>query len=238
MSQPTTPARSSAPDYASPVFARLRAESGAVWDAYVRHAFVEGLRTGDLPRAAFLHYLRQDYVFLIHFSRAWAFAVTKSDHLSEMKAAAGVVDALLNHEMQLHVETCAAAGLSAEALEATVEAPANLAYTRFVLDSGLRGDFLDLIAALAPCVLGYGEIGARLGATASAETPYGDWIATYAGADYQGVCAMMGGLLEEAAAARLGSDPTASPRWESLSRTFETATRLEVGFWDMGLRPD
>ena len=53
------------------------------------------------------------------------------------------------------------------------------------LDAGHSGDFLDLMAALAPCVLGYGEIGARL-ADAAGDTPYADWIATYAGAEYQG----------------------------------------------------
>ena len=39
------------------------------------------------------------------------------------------------------------------------EALGNLAYTRYVLEAGFSGDFLDLMAALAPCVLGYGEIG-------------------------------------------------------------------------------
>ena len=38
-----------------------------VWLAYTRHAFVQGLGDGTLPHAAFLHYLKQDYVFLIHF---------------------------------------------------------------------------------------------------------------------------------------------------------------------------
>ena len=48
------------------------------WQAYTHHTFVEGLRTGNLPRANFLHYLRQDYLFLIHFARAWALAAAKA----------------------------------------------------------------------------------------------------------------------------------------------------------------
>ena len=149
------------------------------------HAFVRGLGDGTLPRAAFLHYLAQDYMFLIHFSRAWALAVTKAETLDEMRACAATVQALIDDEMRLHVETCAAEGISAAALEATREAPANLAYTRYVLDAGHSGDFLDLMAALAPCVLGYGEIGAALAATAPPDGPYAGWIATYGGKDYQ-----------------------------------------------------
>ena len=44
------------------------------WRAYVEHPFVEMMATGKLPEAAFRHYLVQDYLFLMHFSRAWALA--------------------------------------------------------------------------------------------------------------------------------------------------------------------
>ena len=149
-------------------FPLWRAAAGDTWHDYTRHAFVEGMRDGSLPRDAFLHYLVQDYVFLVHFSRAWALAVTKAETLDEMRACAATVHALLDEEMRLHVQTCAAEGISEEALFSAEEAPQNLAYTRYVLDAGHSGDFLDLLAALAPCVLGYGEIGARLGQEAGA----------------------------------------------------------------------
>ena len=204
------------------------------WHAYTHHAFVEGLRDGSLPRAAFLHYLKQDYVFLIHFSRAWALAVVKSGSLEEMRAAAGTVDALVNTEMRLHIEICAKEGLSEEELYATQEAPANMAYTRYVMDAGLSGDYLDLMAALAPCVLGYGETGARLLADHAPDTPYAEWIATYGGAEYQDLCASVGEIIDKAAGARLGAIET-SPRKDTLQTRFTQATQLEVGFWDMGL---
>lgn len=204
------------------------------WDAYVRHPFVLGLGEGTLPRPAFLHYLVQDYVFLVHFARAWALAVVKADTLDEMKACAATVDALVNHEMQLHVRTCAAAGLTETELAGAQEAPGNLAYTRYVLEAGFSGDFLDLMAALAPCVLGYGEIGARLAGQGPAPA-YADWIATYAGEDYQQVCRDVGALIDGALSRRLGDPFETTPRWQHLTHRFATATRLEVGFWQMGL---
>lgn len=215
-------------------FPLWRDAAGETWPAYTRHAFVAGLADGTLPRAGFLRYLVQDYVFLVHFSRAWALAVTKAETLEEMRACAATVHALLDQEMRLHVETCAAEGISEDALFAAREAPQNLAYTRYVLDAGHSGDFLDLMAALAPCVLGYGEIGARL-ADAAGDTPYADWIATYSGADYQGTCREVGALIDGAVARRLGSAPKDSPRWPRLCARFEMATRLEVDFWGMGL---
>ena len=220
----------SAPDYGH-AFALWRA-AAPHWHAYTQHAFVEGLRRGDLPRANFLHYLRQDYIFLIHFARAWALAAAKGETLAEIQAASATVQALAHHEMPLHVQICAREGIDAAALEATEEAPANLAYTRYVLEAGYSGDFLDLMAALAPCVLGYGEIGARLKGAGGA---YAEWIDTYAGDDYQGLCRDVGALIDSALVHRLGPDWAALPRAQQLAARFATATRLEVGFWQMGL---
>ena len=93
-----------------------------------------------------------------------------------------------------------------------------------------------MLAALAPCVLGYGEIGARLAGEATSDI-YADWIATYGGDDYQDVCHSVGALLDSALAARLGEGYADLPVWERLCGTFTQATRLEVGFWEMGLTP-
>lgn len=221
-------------DYGA-AFTHLRA-AAPDWQAFAGHAFVTGLGDGTLPRAAFLHYLQQDYLFLMHFSRAWALAVVKAGSHAEMMAAAETVHGLLIEEVKLHVAQCGEAGISEEALKATVERPENLAYTRFVMDAGFSGDFLTLLAALAPCVLGYGEIGARLAASQSAGT-YGDWIAAYGGAEYQATCHSVGALLDRALIDRWGPDYAALPAWRGLCETFATATRLEVGFWDMGMAP-
>ncbi len=222
-----------APDYDCPLFAHWR-ENTPAWSGYVDHAFVQGLGDGSLPRAAFLTYLVQDYIFLVHFARAWALGVVKADDLNEMRACAATVDALINEEMKLHVATCAEAGISEADLQDAGEHPANAAYTRYVIDAGLSGDFLDLLAALAPCVFGYGEIGRRLGAEATSDA-YADWIETYSGADYQDVCRAVAGLINDAADRRGLAADDRSPRGQRLFDHFATATRLEIGFWDMGL---
>lgn len=215
-------------------FDAWRADAAGPWRDYTHHRFVQGLAAGTLPRPAFLAYLVQDYRFLIHFSRAWALGIVKAATLDEMRACSATVHALVDGEMALHVGICAAAGIAEAELEAAEEAPENLAYTRYVLESGYSGDFLDLLAALAPCVLGYGEIGLRLAAEAAPDTPYADWIATYGGEDFQQTCRDVGALLDGAVARRLGDAPETLPRWDELARRFATATRLEVAFWGLG----
>ncbi len=219
------------------LFARLQAGCAADWAAFVEHEFPRRMGDGSLPEACFRHYLAQDYLFLVHFSRAYALAVYKSEHLDDMRQAAATLDALLNTEMDLHIRTCAAWGLSEADLLALPEADQNLAYTRFVLDKGAGGDLLDLLVALAPCVVGYGEIGLRLAkASPSADNPYREWIETYSGEDYLGVAHAAVAQLDRVAARRLGSGGSGG-RFDSLAKTFQMATRLEVGFWDMGLQP-
>jgi thiaminase/transcriptional activator TenA len=215
-------------------FERLKTNASAEWRAYTEHPFTNGLADGSLAEAAFRHYLVQDYLFLIEFARAYALSVYKSPGLADMREAAAGLSAILDVEMNLHVKLCAGWGLSARDLEQAPPAAEMLAYTRYVLDAGMRGDLLALKVALAPCVIGYAEIATRLasrpGARAAAN-PYSVWISEYAGAPYQEVAAKARAHLEALA------DLYVTPAREAeLIAIFKEATRLEADFWEMGWR--
>mgnify|MGYP003311894729 CR=1 FL=1 len=114
----------------------------------------------------------------------------------------------------------------------------NLAYTRFVLEAGYSGDFLDLLVALSPCVFGYGEIGLNLKSISKSDNPYISWIETYNSKEYQEVCINIGSLLDEATQDRLGKDFANNTLWPKLEKTFLIATKLEIDFWEMSLKPE
>lgn len=223
----------------SHLFSRLRAANAEAWRLYIDHPFVRGLATGTLPEACFRHYLEQDYLFLLHFARAYGLAVFKSPDLVRMRAAQAGLAAILDQEIGLHIAYCQSWGVTAETLETVPEAPATLAYTRYVLERGLSGDLLDLKVALAPCIIGYGEIGAALiqespqtsgpGSQGSGN-PYQSWIDMYAGEAYQQVAAQASADLDS-----LAEDFGGEARFASLCRTFDQATRLEIAFWQAGL---
>lgn len=224
------------------LFERLKQNCPHEWDAFVTHPFVENLAQGTLPETAFRHYLMQDYIFLLHYSRAHALAVVKSDNVDDLRESAFMVNLLLNHEIGLHVDYCARWGISEQDLQATEEDPANRLYTRYVLDKGHQGDLLDLLVALAPCALGYAEIGKRLleGEKTNLEgNPYREWIELYGGDEFQEGAKKAAGQLDRVALRRGLSreDATTSTRWPSLCDNFRTAVQLETGFWEMGLNP-
>lgn len=214
-------------------FDDLRQACQEEWGQYIRHRFVRELGQGTLAQDAFRHYLKQDYLFLIQFARAYALAAYKSPNLQELRQAKAGLEAIVDLELGLHVRYCEEWGISEQELAELPEARATIAYTRYVLDTGNRGDLLDLHVALAPCMVGYGEIANWLNSQASTvrgeANPYEAWITMYESDDFQAAMQAEITWLDE----RLADvSPT---RFAQLSRIFSDATRLEIDFWDMGL---
>lgn len=200
--------------------------------AYIEHEFVRQLGDGSLPEAAFRYYLQQDFIFLLHFTRAWGLAVYKSDNLKHMRAAQAGINAMLDTEIGLHIAYCQKWGINEHDLYALDEDPATVAYTRYVLDSGMTGTLTELHLALAPCMLGYAEIGRWLSAqsfTKYTANPYRDWIELYSGAAFQAAAQTESDLLDELCATH---SPAQHARGKKI---FNTATHMEIAFWQMGL---
>ena len=214
-------------------FDDLKNSCQAEWLAYIEHAFVRQLGDGTLEPEAFRHYLKQDYLFLIQFARAFALAAYKSPTLADLEQAKAGLQAIVDVELGLHVGYCHEWGISEEELANLPEARATLAYTRYVLDTGNRGDLLDLHVALSPCMVGYGEIANWLNARPETirgdNNPFDAWIAMYESDEFQEAMHAeidwLNGKLGEVTPAR----------FEQLTRIFRDATRLEIDFWEMGL---
>lgn len=203
------------------------------WSAYIEHDFVRGLGDGTLDEGAFRHYLKQDYLFLIHFARAYALAAYKSRTLADLRQAHEGLKAIVDLELGLHVGYCQEWGIAEADLAALPEARATMAYTRYVLDTGNRGDLLDLHVALAPCLVGYGVIAdwinARPSTLRGSANSYDAWIAMYESEEFQAARRAEEAWLD----ARL-ADVTPA-RFAELCTVFRDATRLEIDFWQMGL---
>src|SRR6056297_544924 len=204
------------------------------WQAYIEHGFVQQLGNATLAPEAFQHYLKQDYLFLIQFARAFALAAYKSPTLFDLRQAKEGLQAILDVELDLHISYCKEWGITQQELANLPEARATLAYTRYVLDTGNRGDLLDLHVALSPCMVGYGEIANWLNSRAETirgeNNPYDAWIAMYESDEFQDAMNAEIRWLDE----RLADVSPA--RFKELTRIFSDATRLEIDFWEMGLK--
>ena len=140
----------------------LRDRASGIWEMEHRHPFVVELGDGTLPLEKFQWYMRQDYLFLIDFSRVIAMAVVKADSLEGMGWFARLLHETLNTEMALHVSFCQDFGISESELLATQLSPTTLAYTNHMLSNAHSGTIGEIAATLLPCSWGYAEIGQAL----------------------------------------------------------------------------
>jgi thiaminase/transcriptional activator TenA len=178
--------------------------------------------------------LKQDFLFLKQYARAYALAIYKARNLEDMRRALPSVTALLETEINHHVTYCGQWGLTESDLENEPEDFGTVAYTRYVLDAGMTGDLVELYAALAPCSIGYAVIGKALLESPDTQlegNPYRSWIELYGGDEFQSGVAEgaehFNQLLEEV--------ELKSQRGQNLIHVFKTATRMEVAFWQQGL---
>ena len=207
----------------------LRQRADRVWRRIITHPFVRGLGDGSLPLDRFTFFLRQDYLFLIDYSRVLAIASAKAPDLDGMRHLAGLMHATLTQEMELHQQYCAGFGISLEALERTQVAPGTSAYTRFLLSVAYEGSITEIAAALLPCEWGYAEIGLELARTGdtSERNRYAQWICTYAAQEFQDEAAWLRGYLDG-----LARNPSKAQR-RRLEELFLTSCRYEYLFWEM-----
>ncbi|PON23681.1 hypothetical protein TGAM01_v207327 [Trichoderma gamsii] len=201
----------------------------SVWDEFVYHPFVMALGNGTLPVESFKGYIVQDYLYLIHFSRANALAAYKAKSIGDISRSNEIVSHIL-HEMKLHINYCNSFGIAEPEIQATQELQACTAYTRYVLDVGQSEDWLALQMALAPCLLGYGAVAKMLHAHADTVrdgNTYWAWIENYNADDYVEAVRLGSELIEKNI--RLQSPS----RIEELIKIFVHATKMEIGFWEM-----
>ncbi|WP_201574360.1 thiaminase II [Psychrobacter sp. H8-1] len=200
------------------------------WDDYIQHDFVKQLAAGTLASDSFRHYLVQDYLYLIHYTRVMALSVYKSDTLAQMRVGQAGINAMLDMEIGMYLDFCRQWDIPLSQVEGAAESAATIAYSRYILDAAMSGSLAELYAAIAPCLMGYGEIGKRIKAEGFiAGNPYQPWIDVFSSDEFQAITAQneaqIDALLAEAS-------PAQADKFQQL---FDTAARMEVNFWQQAL---
>ncbi|CAO1614026.1 unnamed protein product [Parajaminaea phylloscopi] len=245
----------------TPFTVGLISRSVADWKAYVEHTFISRLavygravsddkEVEPLPVEAFLYFLKQDYHFLLHYSRVWATAASNATSFTEAQLFLDLAKGMAS-EAGGHVKLCEDFfGLTKDDLEQEPEGAATVAYTRFVLDIARSGDgTLALLTATMPCLLGYAEMATVMSAltdsdydptsekTLSAEQRrvrqgLHTWWTQYAGEEY--LAAVRAGVAKlEEEAHKCALSPLQTSR---LQQVWNAAVRLEAGMWDEAIQ--
>ncbi len=219
------------------LFDRLVKENAAVWDAYLHHDFVKQIESGTLPKANFHFYLKQDYMYLLHYGRVCGLLANAATNAVELAFATkyqNIATSVVDGEHILHRSILSEKDAKeASKLKIREESIANIAYTCYMVNVASSGDFLDILVALSSCASGYCHIGreiyARLGEKGLKNHPYESWIRTYAGTAFQAEIQEFEDFVNDYTKA------ISELKFTHLSEIFHTVTRLECNFWQHGL---
>jgi thiaminase (transcriptional activator TenA) len=208
------------------VSAHLRRLADPIWEAQHDHPFIRGIGDGTLALDRFRYWIRQDYVYLVDYSRLLALAAARAPDLATMERFAELLRETLVTEMSLHRSYAAEFGIGADELERETPSPTTRGYVDFLLRVAAFGDYAELVAALLPCMWGFSEVGMRLaGRSSPADQRYAAWIAMYASPEFAGLANWCRELLD-----KLAEDQSPSVR-RRLEEAFLTSSRYELAFW-------
>jgi len=207
----------------------LRDSSEPEWSELAHELFVRELAAGELAPERFRFYIEQNLLYLPQYARVMALGAAKSRDERELAMFAAALRQVIDVELPEN-RALLARVVQAGAPDrggAREAAPANLAYTSWLLAVAFSGGPVEILAAVLPCTWSYGAIG-RLLADGAADHPvYGPWLRFFGGDEYNAVAERMRHDLDELAAG------SGDAQLERLAVTFRTGVRFEHGFWQM-----
>lgn len=207
---------------------RLFLKGKPIWEACLEHPFLNGLRKGTLEEDKFCFYVKQDYVYLIDYIKLFALGMAKSDRLEDMQAFSKCANAIVNIEMDAHIEYAKKFGITKEELEDTKPNANNLSYTRFMLQVATQGSLGELVAVLLPCMWSYAFIAKTLAKEENAlkHPLYKEWILTYTMEEYNRESDWCIKLMDRLA------EGLPERELKKLEELFLLSSKYEYMFWD------
>jgi thiaminase (transcriptional activator TenA) len=215
-----------------PISDEMRAACGDIWEELHGHPFLRELAAGTLPIEKFRFFLEQDNFYLVDYARCLAMGAAKSRDEHELRYFTADLNEVIDAELPGNRDLLARViAMGAEDRGgALAQAPANVAYTSYMLSQALRGGPVEIMAVLLPCAWSYVEIAARLAEQGGTDHEvYADWVRYFTlPATVEMVVAMRADFDRLVVEGGLGVG-----RREELTEIFATSSRLEWGFWEM-----
>lgn len=208
---------------------RLYDSTKDIWKMYLTHPFIRKIKDGSLDIAKFRYFMLEDYLYLFEYAKVFAIGLTKTKYFNLMKLFAESIDAILNHEMNIHKSYMKRIGISDEQLQNFKPSLTNTSYTSYMLSVAQAGDATDIVSSVLACSWSYAEIGNYIASDENALNHefYGEWIRGYSGKEYQDTNNMLINLLDDI------TKDISEEKYEKLQDIFINCSLYEKKFWDM-----
>jgi thiaminase (transcriptional activator TenA) len=214
----------------------FRTQCDRIWAGLHAHPFLGELARGTLPLDRFRFFIEQDLLYLPAFARCMAMGAAKSAADAELEFFTRQLDGILrleipsNQRLLDHVISLGAEDRGG----ARGMAPANVAYTSYLLATAATGGPLEITAAILPCSWSYIEIAAGLKDEIAEHPVYSDWVAFYLRQEEADLVMNMRETFDDMT--RDGAVSAGKRR--QLAEIFMMSSRLEGMFWEMAYTLD
>jgi thiaminase/transcriptional activator TenA len=215
--------------------ARLHGECERIWASLHAHPFLRELAAGTLPLEKFRFFIEQDLLYLPDYARCMAVGAAKSRTEAELEFFTRELEGTIGLEIpnqRRTLDQLIELG-AADRGGALGMAPANVAYTSYMLAVAAHGGPVEIVAAILPCSWSYVEIAGRLAGEIADHPVYADWVRFYLTDEMSDLVRAMRESFDAAGEAGLGPGHR-----QRLAEIFAMSSRLEGSFWDMAYTLD
>lgn len=163
---------------------KLFKEVDDIWNKYLEHPFIKGMKTGELDKEKFKEYLIQDYLYLKEYSKVFCLGITKSNSMNEMRFLYNSISGIMKEEAS-HIIYMEKFGLNPKEVEKINPHKNNENYTNYMLSVGIKEGVREIAIATLACTWSYNFIAKYLKDVSKKENNfYSEWIEMYSGKSY------------------------------------------------------
>ncbi|KAA1183825.1 TenA family transcriptional regulator [Rhizobium tropici] len=197
-------------------------ENRYVFEAMVRHRFIEDIKADRLPNEVFERYLVFEGAFVDTAIAIFSYATAKAGTIAQKRWLIGVLDALANQQIAYFEKTFAARGIDPARYDTAREDVA--AFREGMLAIARDGAFLDTIAAMFAAEWMYWTWSVEANRSAIRDPLLKEWVRLHAEPEFEAQARWLKTVLDQAGEV-MGADER-----KRLSAIFGQAQRLEIAF--------
>jgi thiaminase (transcriptional activator TenA) len=216
--------------------ARVRIRCDDIWAGLHAHPFLGELTRGTLPLDKFRFFIEQDLMFLPPFARCMLMGAAKARSEAELEFFTRQADGIIRLEIPSNrrlLEQVISMGAEDRG-GALGMAPANVAYTSFLLATAAAGSGLEIVASILPCSWSYIEIARDLRGELAEHPVYSDWVSFYLSDEEANLVLNMRRTFDD----MVREEVPGEARRRELEEIFMMSSRLEGKFWEMAYTLD
>lgn len=209
---------------------RLFEENKALWNMYLSHPFIEGMKDGSLPIEAFKYYLIQDYHYLLEYTKVFAIGLSKSKGEKDLVDFSESISNIAWETSEVHKKYMRSIGITEDEIKDSKVSYSNVMYTSYMLAKANDGDEINSLAAVLSCSWSYAFIGQNILKSApdlTKDNIYGEWVKAYSSKDYDEMNKKLMQTFDKKC------EGLSKDRLNEISDIFRICSECEYRFWDM-----